>query len=218
MVVKKYRGVLIDFDGVISRSSVDNIIRFVHQYISRHTPIAMEFIHSFIKNVASFPPDLTIPMLLKSLGLENQIRHFYEEFHEFDNSQKFFSIEPDFAEFIEFCRRNDFQYKIFSLANPARLKVIGSELENSVYSLKGKSKADPRTFRELGLNASIDLKQWIYLDDNPVALRTGKLEGLNTVMMLNNVYTENDFYQFRDFINYRVTSFKEFQNFLSEPD
>lgn len=214
--VKKTEGILIDFDGVIAKEAVDNVINFVYEYINRYTPLEKDYIKTYIKTVACFPTDNSIRFIFSAFGLDEQVSDFFEKFKNFDKNHNEFKIEEDFTGFIRFCEENNLQYKIFSLAAFERLKVVGNISQNNIYSLNNHSKASIHTFKEVENNMKTDLTNWLYLEDNPVALRTGKLAGLTTFMMLNNVFTEDDYNIFNKYIDYTVASFVEAQDIIQQ--
>lgn len=203
----RVEGIFIDFDGVISRNAVDRIISFVHSYMNLHIPIAPEFLRAYIKNISCFPVDASARLLFTAFGIEDRLEDFFSAFRKFEEQPENLQIENDFHRFLEFCRENNIEYKILSLANRGRIKMACSINEEDIYPLNNRSKANQDTFSEIGSEMGIDLKKWAYIEDNPVALQAAKLSGLNTIMMLNNIYTESDYSIFKDYIDFKVDSF-----------
>jgi hypothetical protein len=203
----RVKGVFIDFDGVISRNAVEHIISFVHGYMNLHTLIAPEFVRAYIKNISCFPVDASARLLFDAFGIEDQLDDFFSAFKKFGEQPENLRIERDFHRFLEFCQNKNIEYKILSLANPGRIKAACSISEGDIYPLNNRSKANQDTFSEIGTEMEIDLKKWAYIEDNPVALQAAKQSGLNTIMMLNNIYTEADYSIFKDYIDFKVDSF-----------
>jgi beta-phosphoglucomutase-like phosphatase (HAD superfamily) len=208
----KKAGILIDFDGVISKNSIQMTCNFIHDFINRFTPIGSEYIENYIKVIASFPVADTVKLLFNALGIGDRLEQFQREFLEFDSDKNNFIICDDFEEFIEICHKNSIVYKVFSLATPERLRHIDCLDGDAVLALNNVSKADSATYTNLARDMGLNLKNWYYIDDNPMALRAGKLAGLITAMMTNNMYTEADYQIFKEFIDVRVTSFRELGN------
>lgn len=219
----KIQGVFLDFDGVISKNSVDHTIKLLSNFINKvspnqNFPISKNYIKKYFKCVSAFPTEKSIHFLFSSLGLEDKINLLYNEIKRTDLDLKSdkIVIEKDFEEFIRFCKKNRIRYYIISLTSSERLKKIEKIVgRKAFYKLNKGSKADTILFTSLIKELGINPHEWFYLDDSPLALRAGKVAELNTVLMKNNVFTESDFKEFKNSIDYKVSSFKEFQSLLS---
>ncbi|WP_024834400.1 HAD hydrolase-like protein [Ruminiclostridium josui] len=210
---QKPQTVLIDFDGVISKNSVLLLFNCLHGFINRYTPFPREALLEFFKSTVSFPVKSSMELILTSLGIEDKIMELYREVSQMqDYGGTGIKIEENFYSFIDFCKKNSISYRIFSSAskNVKRFSELLERVDNScICNLKGRSKARYATFSETSQELNIDLKKCLYIDDSPSALMTGKLHGITTVMMLNDIFTLKDYGIFNEFIDYKVNSFKE---------
>lgn len=206
-------GIFIDFDGVISKSSVRVTINFLHEYINSIKPISYEFIENYVKSVLCFPVDESVTLLFNSLGIENKLEHFYLKFKKLDSDRAKIIIEQSFYDFIKFCNEKKIEYRFLSLASVDRLRLI-KDLDMTKILKLGHSKANPKTYL-LALNSLKEYRlRWFQLDDSPLALRAGKLSGLKTIMMINDVFTTDDYKSSREFIDYKITSFSDAKKIL----
>ncbi len=215
---QKPQTVLIDFDGVISKNSVLLLFNCLHDFINRCTPFPRKALLEFFKSTVSFPVQSSMELILTSLGIEDKIMELYREVSQMeDYGGTGIKIEEDFYSFTDFCKRNSISCRIFSSAgkNVKRFSGLLERVDNSfICNLKGRSKARYATFSETSQELDIDLKKCLYIDDSPTALRTGKLHGITTVMMLNDIFTLEDYGIFSEFIDYRVNSFKEVETII----
>ncbi len=209
--MNKYEGILIDFDGVISKTSVQNSIDFIYKFINSVQPISREYIYNYSKVIMSFPLQQSLTVLFKSLGLDSHLDDFYKKFHTFDKNPKAIRIEKDFYNFVSFLEKEGIDYKILSLASKERLNLLKLDSESRIYSLKDRSKADPNTFLQLTKDLGVKPKKWIYIDDSPVGLRAAKLSNFKTAMMINTVFTLKDYAMFETFIDFKTTSLYSLQ-------
>jgi 2-hydroxy-3-keto-5-methylthiopentenyl-1-phosphate phosphatase len=209
--IHKPEVVFIDFDGVISKNSVLSNIKSAHTFINQYISIPYEALFTFFKSTTSFSMQHTFGFLLTSLGIdmsesnqEQLMLSLYENIKTI--------IEADFYDFLDFCDRNSIRYLIYSSADkgikriPELIDRIGI---NGIYNLNGRSKANRNTYLEAAKELKIDLKNSMYIDDTPLALQTGKLHGMTTVMMLNSVFTLEDYQIFSSYIDYKINSFTE---------
>ncbi|NLW46563.1 MAG: HAD family phosphatase [Firmicutes bacterium] len=212
-IIKKPELVLIDFDGVISKNSVQLNIESAYKFINQYTPIPYEAILGYVKSTISFSMEHTISFLLSSLGIEDKFLGFKQEqaFTKlYDNN--LISIENDFYQFLDFCNQNSIRYLVYSSADKEvkRLSTVIDRIgDDSIFNLKGRSKANYNTYLETAEELGINLKKCVYIDDTPLALRTGKLHGMTTVMMINDDFTIKDYKIFSSYIDYKINSFIE---------
>lgn len=211
--------VFIDFDGVISKNSVLVLFRFIHRFINKYTPVPFEFLQEFLKSTICFHGRQSMELLFSSLGIENKLPVFYQELMQtesFDSIE--ITLEPDFYSFINFCNSNFIPYQIFSSANKKVKRLselinkIGSE---NICNLNQRPKSRYDTYAEVAKELEINLNNCLYIDDVPLALRTGKLHGMTTVMMLNDIFTIDDFRRFSASIDYKINSFTELEELLT---
>ncbi len=204
-------GFLIDFDGVILKNFPDLVSKFIYNYINKLTPINYETIISFVRLFISFPTKDFFTFLFNSLGIEEHFEDFINKVSNLeDNGEIKFEIDDYFNTFIDKCNNNQINFKIFSMADTRRiLKTIHNIKLEDIYSLCENSKSNTRTFSHLQKELKIDLNKWVLIDDDPFSLRSGKLNGMFTIMMQNNVFGESEYYLYKDYIDVKVNSFKE---------
>jgi beta-phosphoglucomutase-like phosphatase (HAD superfamily) len=215
--IQKPEMIFIDFDGVISKNSVLLNIKSAHQFISQYTPIPYEALFSFFKSTTCFSLQHTTSFILSSLGIEDKLSEFYQEQlikKLYDNTQ--IKIEDDFYQFLDFCDCNSIRYLVYSSTDKGvkRLSELINRIGNNICNLNGQSKANYGTYSNVAKELKIDLKKCMYIDDTPLALLTGKLHGMTTVMMLNDVFTLEDYQIFSLYIDYKINSFTELLEFF----
>lgn len=210
------KGILIDFDGVISRNSVLVAQHFSYEFINSLEPIPFETFQSYFKLATCFSQEQAIKLFFTSLGLDNELPRFLEEFkslHSYNNMT--IEIDNNFSSFIDYCDKNDLKYSIFSLAEPERMQKLGLCDVDAIYPLRDMSKANKSVFLRVISDLDIVPGQWIYIDDNPLALRAGKRSGFHTVMMLNDVFTINDYHIYSNYIDHAVENFPELERYIT---
>lgn len=213
----KIKGVLIDFDGVISRRSIEKSIEYIHNYVNNKLIfkygndkafIPYNFIANYIKLVICFDTHSAIKLLFDSLGLMDCMEDFSQNYTVFETKSENIPIEADFSDFVLYCNSNSIRCGLFSLASSERVKVIETfNLTPISFSGAFNNKSNLEVYKRLKAQMNVEFSELLYIDDSPIALRAGKLSGLNTVMMLNDIFTENDFHEFRSFIDYKAVSF-----------
>lgn len=212
-LIQKPEMVFIDFDGVISKNSVLVNMKNAHHFINQYTPIPYEVLFSFLKCTTCFSLQETIDFLISSLGIEDKLSQSHQEQLIMELYTNFGTeIEDDFYQFLDFCDRNSIRYMIYSSAYKGLQgisKLVNRIGKNNIYNLNGHSKANYNTYSEVAKELEVDLEKCIYIDDTPLALRTGKLHGMTTVMMINDVFTLDDYQIFSSYIDYKINSFSE---------
>lgn len=216
--IQKPDMIFIDFDGVISKSSLIDNIKNYHWFINQYVPIPFEFTVDFFKITMCFPVQSTISYLFSSLGIEDRLPELYKEevINKFYDNEKI-KIEEDFFQFIDFCTKNGLPYLIYSSRDnsyKSLADVITGFDPSRIYDLKGRSKGNYNTFLEVGDELNLNLSRCIYVDDNPLALQTGKRHGMTTIMMINDIFTLKDYDIFHSFINYKINSFADLLSFF----
>ena len=206
------KGIFIDFDGVISKSSVRVTIDFIHHFFNQREPISYNFVESYVKIVSCFPVEDSVNLLFKSLGMERYLKNFYEEFENRDSDSSII-IEKAFYEFLDFCEKNSIEYRILSLASKKRLELIRNFNPKKILDIKY-SKANSNTYSTILKLFAKNKIEWFQLDDSPLALRSGKKAGLKTIMMLNDVFTIKDYNLNKEFIDYKTFSFNHIKKII----
>jgi beta-phosphoglucomutase-like phosphatase (HAD superfamily) len=207
--------IFIDFDGVISKNSVLLNMKNAHQFINQYTAIPFKALFDFLKSTTCFSFQHTISFLLSSLGIEEEISGTDLEKAIADiYSNVEIKIEADFFKFLDFCDRIPIPYMIYSSAAKGikELSVLSDRVgKNNIYDLSGRSKASYATYSATAEDLKLNLNKCMYIDDTPLALRTGKLHGMTTVMMLNDVFTLVDYQVFSSYVDYAINSFAELE-------
>lgn len=208
------KGVLIDFDGVIAPDTPKLTIEFVHRFINSITPVPEADIHRYVKSVLSFPPGQVIDLLFSAFGIEQHKEAFHAALVSHDQEPGRIKIMQDFEPFIAYCQERGMDYRILSLTSKTRFSLLPESVRSRVVGFAGFSKANAGHFEQLGREMDIDLSQWAYIDDCPLALRSAKLNGLATIMMLNSTFGEEDYLAYREYIDHSIRSFSECQQAL----
>jgi beta-phosphoglucomutase-like phosphatase (HAD superfamily) len=212
-----FSGVLIDFDGVIAPETPRLTIEFVHGFINAITPVPAADIHRYVKSVLSFPPGQVIDLLFGAFGLEQHKAAFHAALMKHDQAPGQIQIMEDFGPFITLCEEQQIDYRILSLTSETRFSLLPESVRERVVGFEGFSKANAGHFERLGREMDVDLTQWAYIDDCPLALRSGKLSGLSTIMMLNSTFGEEDRLAYGEYIDHSVRSFTECHSLFSAP-
>lgn len=203
------QGFLIDFDGVIAGDSVRRTILFAYEFINSITPVNYQFLEDYFRKVLCFSPKPSVDLLFSGLGIEKHTADFFARLKKLDENSAQIVIDEMFYQFTEYCESNGAAWKILSLASSDRLRLLKNYQPDRIYSLDGRSKADPATFSSVIKDLNIVPDKWVYIEDTPVALRTGKLAGLYTIMRQNEIYNDREYEQFRNYVDFRVKNFSE---------
>ena len=205
--------VLIDFDGVISKNAVSLILKKSYEFINRLNPIPYTAYESLFKDVISFPLNETLQLICKSFGLTDHLSELATILKKIEHHNgEALKIEDDFFTFIDFCNDNKIDYLIASSADKSCVrfaKLIDRIGDQNIYDLNGKSKASILTFRDILQEKGIHGEKTIYIEDSPLALKTAKLSNIKTIMMLNEVFTNDDYESFKEYIDQKVTTFTD---------
>lgn len=210
--------IFIDFDGVISKNSILTNLNNIHQFINRYTPLPFETLLCLFKWTTCFSIQDTINYLFSSLGIENKIYEFYQKISQVDSYNNIpIKIEDSFYQFLNFCDNNTIRYLLFSAAVNINQTQLANRIGNhNIYNLNDRSKANYYTYLETAKELDIDLKKTMYIDDHPLALLTGKLHGMTTVMMINDVFTIKDYNIYRSYIDHKINSFTELETIITK--
>lgn len=202
---KSVEGLFLDLDGVILKNSVDVYLRYVTDYINEFAPIPLSYVKNYYRTVNSFPLSESLYLVFKSLGITSELNTLFEKILTLrDYKNEKIIIEEGFYSLVDFCSKNNIQYKIFTMASFEKTKLFLADIPNeNIYCLDKRSKADLTTYDFIKKDLKINLKNWVLVDDDPLALRTASLCGLKTVFMKNNLFDEaycNDFKQYFNLI------------------
>jgi histidinol phosphatase-like enzyme len=185
-------GIFIDFDGVISKNSLDVTLEYVTDYINEFTPIPVSFIKNYYRTVNSFPLFDALYLLFGSLGLTNKVNGLLEnikEIKEYKNES--ITVEEGFYHLVDFCKKNSIQYKILTMASLKKIQLFlaNTPIEN-ICCLNKRAKADCDTYSYIRKDYNINLNNWLLIDDDPLTLRTAALCGIKTILMKNSFFDE----------------------------
>ncbi len=212
-IKKKPDTIFIDFDGVISKNSILYNFKSAYQFINQYISIPYDTVYSLLKSTTAFSMKNTLDFLLASFGITDisrkqqgqLIKNLYKNNIEV-------KIEDGFFDFIDFCEDNSINYFIFSSAGLSIKgipELVNRISNNCIYNLNGRSKVNPKTYQEAANELGLDLKKCLFIDDTPLALQIGKIQGMITVMMLNDVFTLEDYQIYSSFIDFKINSFTE---------
>lgn len=211
-------GVILDFDGVISKNAMEIILEFTHGFIDSYVKIPRVFVENYVKNLSAFNAKAGVELVLSSLGLAGKIGKYFSELGSLvEYKGKKMSIEEDFRDFMKFCEDKGIICRFFSMAERswARLGLLG-EFFNDRYFFSNiiHPKSNPVSFLQLKDEIGIPLENLLLVDDSPLALWSAKTAGLKTAFMSNKVFTGGDYKPYREVIDYRINSFNELKKIL----
>lgn len=209
-------GIFIDFDGVISKNSLDITLKFVTNYINKISPLPLGYVKNYYKTVNSFSLFDALYLLFNSLGLTNQLNDMLEKIKNLkEYNNEIISITEDFYHLIDYCNKNDIRYIILTLAPFNKIQLFLDKIPiKNICCLEKKTKANVNTYEHLKKDLNINLNNWILIDDDPLALTTANICGLKTILMKSTLFDESYIYDFGQFINAKVDSFDNIINYL----
>lgn len=220
MLEKRLDGIVLDFDGTISKNSVNVAFRYTYEYINRLKPIPFVFVYNYFKNITAFQMGEAIRQLFSAFGLAEKTEECLKNYTEITSYQDIqIEIEKDFFDFVRFCQKNSLFIKVFSSAGPKqnRFKPLFEVLkEEDFLSYSHRPKADPTTFKDMVVDLKLDVTRCMYIDDTPLALWSAKTAGFTTAMMLNQIFTKEDFIEYRQFIDYKINSFRQLKSIVKK--
>lgn len=215
---KRLDCVFIDYDGVIAKNIVSIVLKATHKFMAEHMPTPFEVLRDGLKSSVGMPAQQSVEFLFNSLGIEEKIPAYY---HAMQNMEKYTGekvvVEEDFYSFIDLCREKGIAYKIFSLTDRSQKhvsEVLARIGEDAFFDLKGRSKQNIKTYGEVARELDLDLANCLIIDDAAPVLRAAKMNGVGTVMMLNDLFTREDADLWRDYVDHAVTSFHEAERLL----
>lgn len=210
------KGFIFDFDGTIAKDSAPKIVRFIYEFINKNSKsqkVSFEYIKNYYKTSVSFNPQNSITLLFESLGISDKILEFKEQHDKIDLDSEFSKIQSSFFHILEVLKKKGIEYFVLSLASQTKLK--NSNLAIADFDVVLKSKSNPSIFKDIIKKKEIvNPSEWVYVDDSPLALSAAKSCGFTTVMMINEVFTEDDYRNSIDFIDYKIDDFLDLLDFF----
>jgi FMN phosphatase YigB (HAD superfamily) len=220
MTTQKINGIILDFDGTIAKNSVDVAFHFIYDYLRQFKPIPHVFVYNYFKNITAFQMGEAVRQLFSAVGLEEKTMDCLKKFTEITGYQTTqIEIEEDFFDFVHFCQKNSLRIKIFSSAGSKQLrfKPLFTVLKKDDFlSYSDCPKSNPATFTSIANDLKLDVSNLIYVDDTPLALWGAKVAGFTTVMMINRIFTDKDYEDYREFIDKKINSFNELEDFCKQ--
>lgn len=228
MTMNYIETIFIDYDGVISKNSMNLITNFMCDFINRFRPIDIDTIISYVKIVNCFSVNESIGLLFTSLGLEKEIDDFRVEL---DGLKEYkgmcLKIEEDLCDFISFCNESNIKYRIFSLASGEKIyNTLNSYFNynqrhgyfdyDNILTCKNASKADPNLYKKIHDETGIDISHCLVIDDNPLTLIAAKQSGAYTSMMTNDIFNNYDYSIYKNYIDFVVSSFTKLKQIIAE--
>lgn len=186
--MKKY--LLLDFDGVISRNSTADIMNATYAFISEFKDINRILFDELFKALVPFPLFESINFFMSSIGLEDKKDLLLS---------KITKISHDTSEFESLTSEwNELGYtiKIYSSSRHYSNEnhPFKSQLSNDIFiQTNSHSKINSNSFRDIATALDSSPGNIIYIDDCPMAVCIAKSIGIHAIMLINNVYTINDF-------------------------
>lgn len=179
--------ILLDFDGVISPNSVELTLDLLFAFLSRHHPITRKHVEDVVRLAMPFPVRSTLEYLFGGLGLADRLPEFLKHFEAFEQSGRI-RIHPDFPWFRDWGEKQGWQIHIVSTGSSRRLAALPPGSHHIVH-LKGRSKADPATFRHICRELSCSPRRTLVVDDCPLVLAAAHRAGLATVLMSTRLFS-----------------------------
>lgn len=209
-------GLFLDLDGVILKNSVNVYLKYVTDYINEFTPVPLSYVKNYYRTVNSFPLAEALYLVFKSLGLEDKINPLFSKINTLENykTEKII-INKGFTRLVDFCNRNKIQYKILTMASLKKTQSFLSDFKiGNICCLKQKSKADLKTYLFLKKNLGIVLENWLFVDDDPLALKLASVSGLKTALMKSKLFNKSYCKDFIGSIDIVVDSFDQIIEFV----
>lgn len=210
------KGFIFDFDGTIAKDSAGKIVQFIYEFINKNVKnqkVSFEYIKNYYKTSVSFNPQDSIALLFEGLGISDKTVEFKKQHDTIDSDSNFSKLESSFSYFLEILKKKEVEYFVLSLASQKKLKNTNLELADFGSALQ--SKSNPAVFESIIKKKKIENpSEWIYVDDSPLALSAAKSCGFTTVMMINDVFTEVDYRNSIDFIDYKIDKFFDLIEFF----
>jgi predicted HAD superfamily phosphohydrolase YqeG len=204
-------GFLIDLDGTIIENSPEIAIDFTVDFVNKYTPIAKFTIKDFFRTCNKFPQNKLFYLIFSYLGIEDHLNEFVKEFQKLNSyNNKSIQFRKGFFAFLEKCRNYGLKSYLFSSQSTER---INNSLRNcseiEVLDIYDISKSNANELHSFLEKKNMIAKNWYLIDDDPFIARTGKLVGLNTILMENQLFTLTEILEYKQYYDYSFKSFEE---------
>lgn len=210
--LQNIKGILVDFDGVISCNSLEITMSFAHDYINEYVPYKFETLESFYRSVNSFDLGKGMELLFNSLGLQDKLNDFFSKLR---NLRFYKNLEveiyDDFLPFLDFCKKENISVKMYSMAEESRIRNL---LNSKIEIVKLISKTDFRFLKQLHDELKNEKTDWAVIDDDPLALFFASQAGFCTIWRENFLFRPEDQHLYKSFIHFEIKSFTELKSLL----
>lgn len=223
--MKSIKGIISDFDGVISNNSLPILIDYMYDAINQFTPISRKKITDIYKVLNSFPADETSFTILKALGLnELQMSIIFKKIKKLDAYKgNKVTIEEGFLNLLSFCKEKDIEFKIITASGIERIRnLVVPKLENTLLikdhfiEIHHRSKSDPFTYNYVIDKFGINPTEWLFIDDDPFILQVAALSGFRTVLIDNPKFSFNDDEELNPYVEMKFKTLNELISVLKE--
>lgn len=207
--MSNFKGFLLDFDGTIVENSTEILIDFTHSYINRFTYINKDTLESLFINLNKFPTNQFIKLIFEYLGLTEHLQNYVNETITLITSNiSRYKIREGLLPFVDECVCKGIKLLIFSNQNQSKIKAISHGLFNiDILELGNYSKASVDDVRALLKRENIEPSLWFLIDDDPYIIRTGKIAGLNTILMKQRLFFKH-IHPYKPYCDFIKSSFK----------
>ena len=191
---------LLDFDGVISRNSTADIMNTTYAFISEFKDINRLLFDELFKALVPFPLFESVNFFMSSIGLEDKKELLLSKIKTITHdTSEFESLTTEWSKL-------GYTIKIYSSSRHYGngSSPFKSQLPNDLFIKTDlHSKIDSNSFRNIATGLDISPENIVYVDDCPMAVCIAKSIGIHAIMLINNVYTMNDF---KKTLNYNCES------------
>ena len=197
---------LLDFDGVISRNSTADIMNATYAFISEYKDINRILFDELFKALVPFPLFESINFFMSSIGLEDKKEFLLSKIKTITHDTSEF--EYLITEWIEL----GFTIKVYSSSRHygnGSSPFKSPHINNLFIQTDSHSKINSNSFRNIASDLGISPENIIYIDDCPMAVCIAKSIGIHAVMLINNVYTINDFNKTLNYNCQSITSLSQ---------
>ncbi|WP_024871224.1 hypothetical protein [Tolumonas lignilytica] len=191
---------LLDFDGVISRSSTADIMNATYAFISEYKDINRILFDELFKALVPFPLFESVNFFMSSIGLEDKKELLLLKIKEITHDTS------EFESLVAEWSKLGFIIKIYSSSRHYgdNNSPFTTQLPEDIFiKTDSHSKIDPNSFRNIAANLDVSPENIVYIDDCPMAVCVARSIGIKAIMFINNVYTMSDF---KKTLNYNCKS------------
>ncbi len=181
---------LLDFDGVISRNSTADIMNATYSFVSEFKDINRILFDELFKALVPFPLFESVNFFMSSIGLEDKKEMLLSRI------KKITHDTSEFESLMAEWNKLGFGIKIYSSSRhySNESSPLKYQLPNNLFiQTDSHSKIDSNSFRKIATSLNISPENIVYVDDCPMAICIAKSIGIHAIMLINNVYTMNDF-------------------------